>query len=218
MSPFPGLSEATGARSPAGRPSGTEGTDSGQVESIAFVVEILTGVGAEGHDVRASVEPVICPLEVRCGNRRLTHCALANTDADASERPSEHGMNENTLYPLMRRSPLFQSVERPDDAARELASVVAGREVAAAPETVIISEGASDEEMCFIAKGKVSVHFQGKFIRALDAPTHVGELYLVDPSGLRSATVTAKSETLLWRFRLTRSRKSRAITQGSGAR
>jgi CRP/FNR family cyclic AMP-dependent transcriptional regulator len=61
---------------------------------------------------------------------------------------------------------------------------------------VLISEGATDREMYFLLTGKVGISVKGKFLYPRQRNLTVGEMSAVNPSIVRSATVTALEPTV----------------------
>jgi CRP-like cAMP-binding protein len=66
-----------------------------------------------------------------------------------------------------------------------------------APGAVLITEGASDNDLYFVLAGAVSVQVGGIEVGAREAGQHVGEVALLDPTAPRSATVAAREPTVV---------------------
>jgi CRP/FNR family cyclic AMP-dependent transcriptional regulator len=64
----------------------------------------------------------------------------------------------------------------------------------------IISQGAADRDLFLILLGQVSVVINGREIAFRTAGQHVGEMSLIDPSALRSATVIAREQSVTLRI------------------
>lgn len=61
---------------------------------------------------------------------------------------------------------------------------------------VLMQQGGKENHVAFLLSGTVEVIVKGQQIRDRDAPTQVGEMALVDPKAVRSATVRAKTEVV----------------------
>ncbi|KAK45340.1 cyclic nucleotide-binding protein [Caballeronia jiangsuensis] len=61
---------------------------------------------------------------------------------------------------------------------------------------MLIKEGAADRDMYFLLMGKVGISVKGKFLYPRERNLTVGEMSTVNPSILRSATVTALEPTV----------------------
>ena len=64
----------------------------------------------------------------------------------------------------------------------------------------IITQGAADRDLFLILIGQVSVVINGREIALRTAGQHVGEMSLIDPSALRSATVVAREHSVTLRI------------------
>jgi CRP/FNR family cyclic AMP-dependent transcriptional regulator len=64
----------------------------------------------------------------------------------------------------------------------------------------IITQGAADRDLFIILLGQVSVAINGREIALRTAGQHVGEMSLIDPSALRSATVIAREQSVTLRI------------------
>jgi pimeloyl-ACP methyl ester carboxylesterase len=60
----------------------------------------------------------------------------------------------------------------------------------------LIFTGGMERDVFFILAGETTVHVNGTIVARRSAGTHVGEMAMVDPAAIRSATVTAVSETV----------------------
>ncbi len=87
--------------------------------------------------------------------------------------------------------------ETPDYILASVASIV--EEVNLSPGEILVQEGAIEDSMYIIVDGVVQVHSKGKRILDLGPGKSVGELAVLDPEP-RSATVTAASDTFLFRI------------------
>ncbi|OXH94053.1 hypothetical protein CA830_03940 [Burkholderia multivorans] len=61
---------------------------------------------------------------------------------------------------------------------------------------VLIKEGEADREMYFLLMGKVGISVKGKYLYQRERNLTVGEMSAVNPSIVRSATVTALEPTV----------------------
>ncbi len=68
------------------------------------------------------------------------------------------------------------------------------------PEAEIITQGASDRDLFLILLGQVSVLINDREIAIRTAGQHVGEMALIDPRALRSATVVAREHSATLRI------------------
>jgi predicted nucleotide-binding protein len=64
----------------------------------------------------------------------------------------------------------------------------------------IITQGASDNDLILIVSGQVTILVNGRKVSERRAGQHVGEMALIDPSVVRSATVVAQRETVVLRI------------------
>jgi CRP/FNR family transcriptional regulator, cyclic AMP receptor protein len=67
----------------------------------------------------------------------------------------------------------------------------------------IITQGAADRDLFLILLGQVSVVINGREIALRSAGQHIGEMSLIDPSALRSATVLAREQSVTLRISAT---------------
>ena len=67
------------------------------------------------------------------------------------------------------------------------------------PGSVIMAQGESANDICFILSGSTSVSIRGREVAVRDAGEHVGEMALLSPGQPRSATVTARNDVVLAR-------------------
>jgi hypothetical protein len=77
--------------------------------------------------------------------------------------------------------------------------VVVGKVLSYQENEILIHEGDSDSDIFFLITGEVIVEFLGEELARRYANNHVGEMALIDTSAIRSATVTAISETIVLR-------------------
>jgi CRP/FNR family cyclic AMP-dependent transcriptional regulator len=91
---------------------------------------------------------------------------------------------------LLGEVPLFARCSKKE--LKHLAPLV--DEVRVPAGKVLISEGRGGEEAFVIVSGTASVTLDGTELRTVGAGETVGEMALLEPSALRSATVTATSE------------------------
>ena len=68
------------------------------------------------------------------------------------------------------------------------------------PGAVIMQESGIDNDLCFILAGVVSIRVLGRAVAVRTAGQHVGEMALVDPGQVRSATVVAEDGVLIARL------------------
>lgn len=68
---------------------------------------------------------------------------------------------------------------------------------AATTESVVIRQGASDNDIFLLVTGRVSVQINGREVATRTPGQHVGEMALIDPRAARSATVIATEPTIL---------------------
>ena len=61
----------------------------------------------------------------------------------------------------------------------------------------IIRQGGEDNDIYFIVSGKVEVLINDRLIAERKAPNHIGEMSLVNPKELRSATIRSKKKSVL---------------------
>jgi len=64
----------------------------------------------------------------------------------------------------------------------------------------ITQQGSSDNDMYFILRGRVSISVNGREIAVRDAGGHFGEMALLEPTAVRSATTTAVENCVLARI------------------
>ena len=68
------------------------------------------------------------------------------------------------------------------------------------PGDVVMQESGTDNDLCFVLAGVVSVRVLGREIGVRTAGQHVGEMALLDPSQVRSATVVAEGGVAMARL------------------
>ena len=68
-----------------------------------------------------------------------------------------------------------------------------------APGSTIIEESASDNDICFILSGTVSIQVGGREIAERTAGQHIGEMAMVDPAQSRSASAVSNGEVVIAR-------------------
>ena len=68
------------------------------------------------------------------------------------------------------------------------------------PDSVLIEESATDNDIFFILSGAVSIRVLGREVAVRNAGQHVGEMALIDPSQRRSASVVAEDEVVAARL------------------
>ncbi|MFM0132600.1 TIR domain-containing protein [Paraburkholderia sediminicola] len=97
--------------------------------------------------------------------------------------------------PALVQAMLAQTIIQGD---REVAEALAdaGQLTEHSAGEVLIKEGAADREMYFLLMGKVGISVKGKFLYPRERNLTVGEMSTVNPSILRSATVTALEPTV----------------------
>jgi len=66
--------------------------------------------------------------------------------------------------------------------------------------TLIICQGAADNDLFFIIDGELAIEVNGREVARRGPGQHVGELALIDPHARRSATVVARRQSLLARI------------------
>jgi CRP/FNR family transcriptional regulator, cyclic AMP receptor protein len=69
-----------------------------------------------------------------------------------------------------------------------------------APGRVLIEQGNSDNDLVVVLAGTVSILVNGQEVARRTAGQHVGEMAVVDPAALRSATVVAREESVVLRI------------------
>lgn len=72
--------------------------------------------------------------------------------------------------------------------------------VAFEPSSVLIEDSASDNDICFILSGVVSIRVLGREIAVRTAGQHIGEMALIDPRQRRSASAVAEDEVVIARL------------------
>lgn len=65
------------------------------------------------------------------------------------------------------------------------------------PETRIIAQGGSDNELYFIFAGKVFIEVNGRRVAVRKAKQHIGEMALINPETPRTASVIASEQTVV---------------------
>ena len=101
--------------------------------------------------------------------------------------------------PLLVEALRTQSLIGDDVCLAEL--IAASVEVEAfKPRAVVMQESGTDNDLCFVLSGVVSIHVLGREIAVRTAGQHVGEMALVDPSQVRSATVVAEERVVIARL------------------
>ena len=68
------------------------------------------------------------------------------------------------------------------------------------PGDVVMQESGTDNDLCFVLAGVVSIRVLGREVGVRTAGQHVGEMALVDPSQMRSATVVAEGGVVIARL------------------
>ena len=101
--------------------------------------------------------------------------------------------------PLLVEALRTQSVIGDDAALAELIAESVDVETFE-PSAVVMQESGTDNDLCFILAGLVSVRVLGREIAVRTAGQHVGEMALVDPGQLRSATVVAEDDVVIARL------------------
>lgn len=99
--------------------------------------------------------------------------------------------NRQAACAVLRKLPVF--AECPS-AAADLCRM--GELVAFSTGEALIRQGDDDNDIFYLLAGSVEVQIQNAVIGPREAPQHVGEMSLIDPSAKRSATVTAKTEVI----------------------
>lgn len=89
-------------------------------------------------------------------------------------------------------------VEGNAESAESLANIADLREFQAG--SLIIEQGADDNDILFILMGSVSVLVNGRQVAVRDVGQHVGEMALIDPRYPRSATVVAREQCVVARI------------------
>lgn len=121
---------------------------------------------------------------------------MANTSSNSPTRSLADrfvgNQNNPNLVEALRRQPLVQG---DSDIAANLANHVSVDGLAA--KDILINQGEPDDDLFFILAGRVSVTVNGREVAIRTANQHVGEMCIVDPSGCRSATVTALEDTVI---------------------
>ena len=101
--------------------------------------------------------------------------------------------------PLLVEALRTQSVIGDDPALAELIATSAEVE-AFEPGTAIVQESGSDNDICFILAGVVSIRVLGREIAVRTAGQHVGEMALIDPGERRSASAVAEQGVIIARL------------------
>ena len=101
--------------------------------------------------------------------------------------------------PLLVEALRSQSIIGDDVALAELIAESVGVENFE-PGAVVMQETGTDNDLCFVLAGVVSVRVLGREIGVRTAGQHVGEMALVDPSQVRSATVVAEDGVVIARL------------------
>ena len=65
---------------------------------------------------------------------------------------------------------------------------------------IVTTQGDADNDLFFLISGEVSITINGRAIASRKAGQHVGEMALLDPTALRSATVRATEKTLVFQI------------------
>ena len=68
------------------------------------------------------------------------------------------------------------------------------------PDSVLIEDSASDNDICFILAGVVSIRVLGREVAVRTAGQHIGEMALIDPGQRRSASAVAEDEVVIARL------------------
>ena len=101
--------------------------------------------------------------------------------------------------PLLVEALRTQSVIGDDPALAEL--IAASAEVEAfEPGAAVVQESASDNDICFILAGVVSIRVLGREIAVRAAGQHIGEVALIDPGERRSASAVAEQGVTIARL------------------
>jgi predicted nucleotide-binding protein len=74
--------------------------------------------------------------------------------------------------------------------------IAAGELVAYKEDAVLMEEGASDKDIYFLLAGLVAVEVTDRQVALRAAGQHVGEMAMIDPMSVRSATVVAVEDTV----------------------
>lgn len=77
--------------------------------------------------------------------------------------------------------------------------IKSGRIESADEGAIFIQQDARDKSVFFILEGEVDILINGRGVARRSAPTHVGEMAVVDPMAKRSATVVALEPSILMR-------------------
>lgn len=110
--------------------------------------------------------------------------------ANLLEKYGAEGGHENLVRTLCLNFMVGGSVELAEDIAN-LAEVVA-----TPAGSILIDEGGLDDDLHFVLTGELQVLVRDCEVAVLGAGSQVGELALVDPRALRSATVRALTDTV----------------------
>lgn len=128
------------------------------------------------------------------GKDNITCICLQFGDLEA---PPAHPSNitVDTKIQTLKKIPLFSSLNYKEIA--QVLEVIQIRNIA--PETLIIEEGKTGEDMFVILKGHVDVQVGGKGINQLGPGQFFGEMSLIDKSP-RSASIVAKNDVKVMRI------------------
>ena len=91
-----------------------------------------------------------------------------------------------------------QGIIRDKNLARQFAKCVKVEQVAAG--TVVITRGTAEHELIFILSGEFLVSVGDQVVARRKTGDHVGEMTVVDPEAVRSATVTAGCDSIVARI------------------
>jgi len=97
---------------------------------------------------------------------------------------------DSSKIEILGRVPLFARCSKKE--LKQIAPLVDELRVSAGRE--LITQGRGGEEAFVIVSGTAAVTVDGREVRTAGAGEAVGEMALLDPSALRSATVTATSD------------------------
>lgn len=102
-------------------------------------------------------------------------------------------------WPLLIEALRTQSIIGDDVALAELIAESVDIETFG-PGAEVMQESGTDNDLCFVLAGVVSIRVLGREIAVRTAGQHVGEMALVDPSQVRSATVVAEERVVIARL------------------
>ena len=93
---------------------------------------------------------------------------------------------------------ISQRLVRDEDLAAAVVSYLKLEEISAG--TNLIKQGASDTDLFLVLSGMLSVAIDGRIVARKMAGHHVGEMAVVDPLTVRSASVNATSDSVVARI------------------